>query len=134
MAVAVPGLNNIQALAEHFRIPIKKVIEVVEFLVSRNLVVEKSNGLALGTAHLYINNDDSQMVIKHHSNWRVHALTSLMHEGPRDLHYSTVVTLSKDDALELKSFFIKCMENSQKKIRESKEEVIYSLALDFYEI
>lgn len=134
MAVMIPDLNTIEKLTKHFRVPQKKILEVVDFLTSRNLLIERSGTLAVGNTHLYISNEDSQMIIKHHTNWRVQTIAALANEGPRDLHYSGVVTLSKDDALALKAYFIQCIEEAQKKIKDSKEEVLYVLGTDFYEI
>lgn len=62
------------------------------------------------------------------------ALTSLEREGPKDVHYSSVVSLGRDDALKIKAMIVDHIEAVQAKIEPSPEETIFSFCLDFYEL
>ena len=60
------------------------------------------------------------------------ALESLDREDINDLHYSAVVSLSKADVRALKSRMIDHIKEYIATIRDSKEEEVYALCLDFF--
>jgi hypothetical protein len=75
------------------------------------------------------------MISKHHINWRLQAIRSLERKDMDGvLHYSSVVTISKKDVIEIKSLLVKAIESSKAIVRDSKEEELHSLCLDFFKV
>jgi uncharacterized protein (TIGR02147 family) len=133
VASGIKGLGSREALAKRLGIGVEKMGEVLDFLVSVGLMKEEGSTYE-PTSHMSILNNDSALIAKHHTNWRVRAIQALDSEGPRDLHYSSVITLSAEDAFALRALAVDFIETVMKKVRESPEETVCSFCLDFYEI
>ena len=133
VTTGIPGMNTRKALSERLNINSSKLGDVLDFLVGVGML--KQEGDRYEPTHHMVNLDsNSPLIAKHHTNWRVRAIQALDSEGPRDLHYSSVVSLSFDDALALRAQCVDFIERLQKKVRESPEETVCSFCLDFYEI
>ncbi len=74
------------------------------------------------------------MIGQHHTNWRLRAISSLSKGVPDDLHYSSVITISKKDALRIREELIDKIKDLKTVIKDSVEEKLYSLNLDFFEV
>jgi uncharacterized protein (TIGR02147 family) len=134
MAVSILKLQTRESLAEHFNLPIERINEILEFLLSINLVVREGSKFKVGVGRIFLGND-SNMISKHHTNWRIRAIESLDHNLKSDLHFSTVVTLSSDDVKKIKEQLVKYIEDIRGIVRESaKDEELYSFCLDFFEL
>ncbi len=134
VAVSIPTLQTRDALAAALTLPVETVSNALEFLVSRNLVERKGDRFLHSTKQQVLLSSDHSMVTRNHSNWRLQALKSLDSEKSHDLHYSYVVTLSHQDALQIRSFLVDAIKEVQAKAAPSKEETLYSFCLDYFEI
>jgi uncharacterized protein (TIGR02147 family) len=132
IALTIPDLQNSKSLSEYFRLPLKKVNSVLEFLVKTGLAkpIGGSNFQA-GSSVIRLGNE-SPNILRHHSNWRQLVMESLDREEIGDLHYSSVVSLSKKDALKIKDRILDWLQKDLEIIKESKEEELYSYCIDFF--
>lgn len=133
LALTVPDLRTREALVRHFHLPVKKVNQVLDFLISCGLAVQKGSEYISDSGLIRIGND-SPHILKHHSNWRTKALESLDREDVNDLHYSAVYSLSRADVRRLKSEMLEHIKDYLAVVRESKEEEVYVLGLDFFNL
>jgi uncharacterized protein (TIGR02147 family) len=133
MALTIPQLRSPRALAKALGLSLKRVSEVAEFLCSAGLAQKKGELLETGTNQIRLGKE-SHNILKHHTNWRHQAIDSLDRETLADLHYSGVVTLSREDVLKLKNRILEFIQESVKTVRESKEEELYCLAVDFFSL
>lgn len=78
--------------------------------------------------------DDSSMISLHHTNWRVAAIKSFQTPAPKDIHYSSVITISRKDFLRIKTLLVKAIEEAREIINRSDCEVPVSFCLDLFEI
>jgi uncharacterized protein (TIGR02147 family) len=129
--LTVPGFRTREKIAERLRIPVSKANSALEFLSSRGLVAEEGGEFVATQLAMHLGNDSS-MVAKHHNNWRNRAVASLDLEGERDLHYSSVVSLSLEDALKIKKMMIDHLERVRSVVRDSPAEDIFSIGIDFF--
>ena len=133
IALSVPHLQTKEAIAQHFHLPLKKVVSVLEFLVSTGLAQQMGERFTTDNSLVRIGNESTH-IQKHHTNWRTQAVESLDREDLQDLHYSAVVSLSKADARHLKDRMLEHIKEYVNTIRDSKEEEVYSLCLDFFSL
>ena len=134
IGLSIPALQDKKALSDFFQINPRKVAEIIEFLLSAGLILEKpGGGYGFGPTQVRIGND-SHHIIKHHTNWRNRAIESLDREELEDLHYSGVFTLSQSDALKVKDRLLEEIKACQKVIRESPEEKIIGFNVDFFNL
>ncbi|MGZ3748224.1 MAG: TIGR02147 family protein, partial [Pseudobdellovibrionaceae bacterium] len=120
-----------EKVAQYFEISPSKAAEILHFLQSVGLVEQRAGRFLVGQARIHLSHD-SPMVSRHHINWRLQAIRSL-EKGDRSssLHYSSVVSIARDDVLRIKSLLVKSIETAKQIIKDSKEQELHSLCLDF---
>lgn len=133
IALTVEAFQTIEALAERLSLPETKVKEVLEFLVECKLAVKKKGHFEIGTARIHIGND-SKLVSKHHSNWRVKVLENLDLATEEDSHYSSVVSCSAQDVPMIRERLLKAIDDIKKIIKDSPAEDLYVFNADFFRL
>lgn len=138
VALSVPGLRTPKALAKYFRVPLRRVLEVLEFLEKIGVAHARANGTyETGESSVRLGND-SPNILRHHANWRQQAIESLDRERDRedasDLHYSGVLTLSERDAARLKDRMLARLKEDLEIVRASPEEEVYVYCLDLFQM
>ncbi|MCB9025989.1 MAG: TIGR02147 family protein [Bdellovibrionaceae bacterium] len=133
MALSIPGLQTKESLATHFSLSLSRVTDILEFLEEIGVVKNQNGHFQMTPTHIHLGND-SENILKHHSNWRLQSLKSLDRNKKGDLHYSVVYSLSKKDAKKIYDEMLKVVENNLKIVGPSAEEVLYCYALDFFEV
>jgi hypothetical protein len=134
MAVTIPGLRTRAALARALRIPPRKLASVLEFLASVGLVSKEGESYLPGSSVLHLPKD-SPMIPVHHANWRQQAL-AMMHSdhAHESIHYSSVSSLSREDALKIKSMLTRAISEAVQVFKVSPEEGLYGFNLDFFRV
>lgn len=124
-----------EAISHYLGISIQHTAEILEFLVSIGLAVQKENGhFTVGTSRIHLGND-SPMISKFHTNWRIKAISSMEKERLKeDLHYSSAITISEADMMRIKGLLVKNIEEIKAIIKDSKEEGVHCFSLDFFRI
>ena len=130
---SIPKFKTVEALAEALKVARPQMQEVVEFLLSIGVLREDGGSLAPGSRHVHLGTD-SELILKHHSNWRFHALTNLQFLNRDDLHYSACLSLAQADAFRVKDSILQNLKASVDIVASSAEEVAYVMNLDFYKL
>jgi hypothetical protein len=131
VALSIGGLQTPDRLASYFNLPRKKVLEVLDFLVEKGLGRRQGASYKIGPKHLHLGNGSAN-ITKHHTNWRTQAVISLDRDMEKDVHYSSVVTLSKADVTKIKDRVIQAIQETIKEIEKSPEEEVYCYAVDLF--
>jgi uncharacterized protein (TIGR02147 family) len=131
MLVAIPEFQTSQAMSRHLNLPREKVMEIITFLEEAGLIQKKGAHYEIGITKIHLSKDSPQ-IERHHTNWRMQAIRSIDINDPVDLHYSTVVSMSHSDVPRVKEILIKSIEECRSVIRESNEEKIQSICIDFF--
>lgn len=134
IALTIPTLRSVSALSQYFKISNSKTLSVLNFLTEKGLAVLHKDGRYLSGSNFIRLGNESPNIIRHHSNWRLSAISSLDREAPRDLHYSAVVSLSKKDVVKLKNKMLDEIKHMVAEIKDSKEEELYCYTLDFFSL
>ncbi len=133
MMVAIPQLQTLPAITQTLNLPREKVLEVLTFLEETGLVKQKNGKYEIGVTRIHLGRESAQ-IQRHHTNWRMQAIRSIDLNNSEDLHFSTVVSMSIDDVAPVKEILIKAIEDCRKIIRDSKEEKVQSICIDFFGI
>jgi uncharacterized protein (TIGR02147 family) len=131
MMVAIPEFRNRDAIARQLNLPREKVMEILTFLEETKLIQKRSGQYEIGVTKIHLSKDSPQ-VQRHHTNWRMQAIRAIDINDNLDLHYSTVVSMSKNDIPRLKEILIKAIEECRLVIKDSKEEKIQSICIDLF--
>ena len=134
VAVSIPELQTKEQLSNRLGLPVNIISSSLEFLCSRGLVEQRGNRFFhIGQSQLLLSKEDP-FIFRNHINWRLKGLNSLENPSSQDLHYSYIVTLSKSDALKIRSRLIETIKEVLEKSGPSSEETIFTLCLDYFEI
>jgi uncharacterized protein (TIGR02147 family) len=131
IALTIPELRTREALALHFHLSFEQVDRVLEFL-QRIGLVEQNKHIYTTTVPVIRLGKDSPHIVQHHNHWRQQAIESLERTNPHDLHYSAVVTLSKEDVIKIKDKLLEEIKTNVQTIRESPGEEVYVYNIDFF--
>lgn len=128
---SIPNFQTVEQLASALHLPRPRTQEMVDFLLRLGVLKLEKGQLSPGSRHVHLGND-SDLILKHHSNWRLHTINHLQYIVPEDLHYSACASLSEKDAFAVKEKLLKTLSECLKTIAQSKEEAAYVLNFDFY--
>lgn len=131
MLSTLQGFNEPSAIAEALRLPGDVVNKAILFLLQVGILEQHGGKLRAGVAQVHLNKE-SPLIRQHHTNWRLAAIQSLNFEKQTDVHYSTVSTLSKEDAEKLRADIVKLIEHYVSTVQPSKEETMVGFNVDFY--
>jgi uncharacterized protein (TIGR02147 family) len=131
MMIAIPKFNNPEVIARHLNFPRETIVGVLNFLEETGLIKKDGSHYEIGVTKIHLEKDSPQ-IQRHHTNWRMQAIRSIDINDSMDLHYSTVVSMSQADIPKIKEILIKSIEECRLVIRESREEKIQSVCIDFF--
>lgn len=133
VAISLPEFQTRSALSRYFGLTEDTVNDALEFLVSRGLATQDGGKFKVGSVSLHLGKN-SPMIRKHHGNWRVRAIQSMDHLRESDLHYSSVVTVSKADADRVRSIMVKAIEEIREVVKNSKDEGVFAYTFDLFSL
>ncbi|HAR43654.1 MAG TPA: hypothetical protein DCS07_13655 [Bdellovibrionales bacterium] len=126
-------LNTAQAIASYLDISLAQTKKILHFFVTNGLAENGDKGYRSGSVRMHIP-ADSPLVARHHANWRLRALDSLSNPKTDDLRYSLVLSVSRKDADRVKALILDMIQKTEPILKESGDEAVYSMSLDFYEV
>lgn len=130
---SIPEFQTLESIATRLSLTKNVVNQALLFLKDSGLVTVSKNICKIGPTRIHLGSD-SPMISRHHNNWRM-LTAQLMHKRlGTDLHYSSVVTMSNDDADKLRELIVQFIASSKEIIKKSKEEELFSLNLDFFKV
>jgi Uncharacterized protein conserved in archaea (DUF2250). len=129
----IPEFRTTESIATALKIPLNETKEMILFLLSCGLLEEKKGQLIPGGTQIHLPKDTAH-VRQHHTNWRLTTIGHLSSKKDGNVHYSTVSSLSLEDAKKLKNKFVEVIVEYIETVGPSKEETLYNFNLDFYEL
>jgi len=114
MITTIPEYHTYDKIQSYFQLPMKKIKEVIEFLIEEGLLVKNMNRLQPAWLDLHLEKS-SKLISKQHTNWRLQAIRSLDQDEINELHYSLVFTISRSDLAKIRQTLTIAIENCEKK-------------------
>lgn len=133
VATSVPSLQTVEALCEYFHLPPATITSVLSFLSESGVVVYKDGKWASLNRRFYLTSD-SPHIRKHHLNWRLKAMQSIEQMHNKNLHYSSVLSLSQKDFEKVKELFIQTVEKVREIVKASKDEIVAVYNIDCFSL
>jgi uncharacterized protein (TIGR02147 family) len=129
---AIPGLQTVDSLAEHLKMPRVQIQKVIEFLLENGLCVMEKGKLHVGPKRTHIG-ANSPLVAKHHQNWRLQSFQKMPLQKEEDLFFTFPMSLSKADAKKIRQYLPSVIEEIHKIVGPSDSEEVRCLNIDFFE-
>lgn len=95
------------------------------------LINNQGGNFTPGDVRIHLGHD-SPMISKHHTNWRIQAVRSFERETPQELHYSGVISISREDLPRVREALVRALEEVRRIVKDSKDEAVYCYALDLF--
>ena len=130
---SIPEFRTTEKIAEALHLSRNQAQEIIDFLIRLGVLIEKKGELSPGPRHVHIGND-SELVLKHHANWRLHTLSNLQFIDTEDVHYSACMSLSIEDAHRIKEILLSALKSNVDIATKSTDEIAYVLGIDFYKL
>lgn len=131
IATSIPSLQTVQALSEYFEIPLAEVTSILSFLEEAGMV-HYEEGLWKNTNRSIYLSPDSPHLRKHHLNWRLKAMQLIERVQTKNLHYSSVVSISHKEFENLKQHFIQSVIKAREIVKDSPNEVVAGYNIDCF--
>ncbi|MGE3756215.1 MAG: TIGR02147 family protein [Pseudobdellovibrionaceae bacterium] len=131
IAVSIPELQTVPALAKHFQLPAHFIEQTLLGLKEMGLVNKSGEKWTYGTHEQHLSRRSS-LISLHHRNWRDRAVTSSQTHPERNYHYTGISSASKEDFLKIYVLLVSTTEKIRKTISLSKEEELICLNIDFF--
>jgi hypothetical protein len=133
VATTIPSLRTLDAMKTYFDVPAEKILQILHFLETQNLIVKKEG--EFHPTQNWIRLDRlSPHTLKLHSNWRQRAIQNLETQKSQDLHYSGVYSLDKKTAASVREILLETISRSVEKIEGAPEKELYSIGVDFFDL
>lgn len=125
--------KSAEKIADYFSLPLSKIREVLEFLETIKLIKLEKGQYQVTNNYLFINKD-SPLFAHQQIFWRQKAIEAIYHNNPEEIHFASIFSVSEKDIKKIKDILLKSIEDSTELIKPSKEEKLYSICMDFYEV
>ena len=129
--VSISSFQTKESISKRLNLNIDTTAQALKFLLEKGLIIENSGKYSIGQSRIHLDRK-SPLISKHHTNWKIEAIKSLDKHNLSDMHYSSVVALSRKDAEKIKEVMLKSLEDIEVILRPSPEEEIYSVSMDFF--
>ena len=134
MAITIERLSTFASLADHFQIPSDQLQEVLDFLEKSQLIEKLNSSYIVGKKRIFLGSD-SDLISKHHTNWRIRAIDAFDHKDEKNIHLSTVLTMSKKDLESVREELLGSITRARETVKQSQgEEEICCLNLDLFRV
>jgi uncharacterized protein (TIGR02147 family) len=128
--VSIPGFDSAERIARHLSLPEPVVQDTMERLKAALLLENKKGRWYVGPSQIHMGRE-SPYAGWHHANWRFRALID--RDKDSAIHYTGLHSLSRKDAALIRNRLLSMLEENSQRVRDSKEEALFCLNLDYFE-
>ena len=129
----IPEYQSRDALLKKSKMSPERFDQVLSYLLDLGCVAYQKGRYVSGPMRLHVA-DDAAIIATHHTNWRIQAIKACQSSEPEDFHYSSVLSISREDFASLRAKMVRHIEEYRKVVNDSGCEAPFSLCLDFYEL
>jgi predicted transcriptional regulator len=133
MALMIPELQNVSSLTRYFNLPTSRVMSVLQFLSEHHLIEQKSTHYKIKKSVLHLEKD-SPILTQHHTHWRLRAIEAIQTPKLDNLHYSGIMSLSRDDYEWVRERLARLLEEVVVRLGPSKDEKLATLCFDLFQV
>jgi uncharacterized protein (TIGR02147 family) len=127
----IQGGLTLEDVAARFRLPREKAEEYLTFLAHTGLIVERNGRYQMGEKHVHVPNE-SPLVVRHHTNWRLQALQSMERRERDELFFTAPMSISVKDFEKIREKLNVFIKETIGIAKDSEAENLVCLAIDFY--
>ena len=77
---------------------------------------------------------DSPLFYHQQVSWRQRTIEAVYRNEPEEIHFASCFTISTMDVKKLRTMLVETIQSTTEVIKPSREEKLYSICLDFFEV
>lgn len=131
MLATIPDCRTALAIQNRLKMTEEKTKSILEFLVGAELLRLEGEHYLTTEKVVFLGSDEPQ-IVWHHRNWRNKVAEYIEQHEKTNLHTSFVVTISKRDFITMREQIKNTISEFTQKVKDSKEEEIACLNVDFF--
>ncbi len=132
-ATFIDNGQTLDQTAKLFQLPRIKAEEILDFLVRTGICERRGSKHIPGTTFVYIGND-SPLVVKHHTNWRMKAIQKMDSREEKELFFTSPMSMSLEDFTKIRELLAKTIEKSLEICKASEAKEVVCLNIDFFRL
>lgn len=129
----IPEINTAEQISERIHVPKNHVMKALDFLIKHQIILQKSNKLSLGPAHIYLPPSDP-LASRNMVNWRQFGFNKMQMQHDDQFFYSGTYALSEAVAEEIRRRLPHFIEELLNEVKPSLSETTRCLNIDYFEI
>jgi uncharacterized protein (TIGR02147 family) len=136
LLTSVEEVRDPSDIAQRLGISIKRVSEVLQFLLSSGLCIQVNGRIKMGPRSTHIGAEDP-LVFRHHRNWRELALSRLTSNQklePSEASLTYPCSISEAAMQKIKKELLLAIEKIDSEMERSSEDLVAYLNLDFFKL
>ena len=123
--------KTLAEICERFELSRPKALQILEFLLKTDLCRQKGDRYFQGAQKTHLE-EGSPHILRHHSNWRLRAISRCEDLAKTELMYSAPISLSRIDFDLLREEMVEFLKRFLAKVHESPAEEIACFNMDFF--
>lgn len=131
VCVSIERLQKPEKIASYLNLNLETVQRALNFLKAANLVKKVGDHYQMANRKIHLKKD-SPFVGKHHLNWKLQAMNNLGVQDNTDMHYTSVVSISKADFEKMRMMFFEMIDKARETVANSEEQVLACYAVDLF--
>ena len=132
VATAIDDGQSLDQIASRFGLTRDKAQNVMTFLVQTGICELAGPLYKMGKSVVYLTND-SPLVVKHHTNWRMRAIQKMDTREDREIFFTSPMSMSKSDFLKIRDLLSKSIQSTLEICKDSAAEEVVCLNIDFFQ-
>jgi uncharacterized protein (TIGR02147 family) len=132
LATDIPDLNTPKALSENLGIELKRVSEILEFLVTNKLVTQEGGKFSLAASNTHLDSN-SPWIYNRQLQWRLKSIQSMESPNSDSLYYTGPMVLSLADRKWIREKILELIKDLTERARGSSSQTLACLNIDWFE-
>ena len=133
MAVSLPHLKTAKQIASYLHLDFKFVEVVLDYLLDTGLISKENSRLSIGKTRIHLDRH-SPLIKSLHQNMRQKAIESLINTNDFNLNYSSILVLSREDSLKIRSMILDLIKKKEEILIPSPEEEMVVFNIDYFRL
>jgi uncharacterized protein (TIGR02147 family) len=133
LLTSIEGYRTQEAIATKLNLPISRVQEILDFLVSRGLCVVSKGQYVRTEKNTHIESR-SPLAVRHHQNWRAKSVVLHERQVDGDMGFTAPVALSKKDFPKVRVILLKAISEISTLIEDSRAEELAYIGIDWLKL
>ncbi|MBX2987739.1 MAG: TIGR02147 family protein [Bdellovibrionaceae bacterium] len=133
MAAGLKKSMTDRSITQLLSLPMDLTRTALAFLVDAGLLEKNGIRYARTDRRIHLSRKDP-MVLNHHVNWKLKTVESLARPDESGIHYSSVVSISRDDLRQLQELMLTFAEKARAIVKDSDDELVACYTFDCFEV